>query len=488
MTANGLPPSWEVTKLGDIALWSSGGTPRSGTPEFYGGDIPWVVTGDLTDGPVRATVQTITELGLARSSAKLVPAGTVLVAMYGASIGRVGIASVPLTTNQAIANAQVHADAASPEYILYYLLSQRNALAAAGKGAAQPNIGQGVLKAWPIPVAPRIEQDRVVAAIEEQLSRLDAGVEGLKRAQQNLKRMRDAVLQAAVTGQLVPHSRNEDVAGMLKDIAQQRRTTWASATAKPYREPADPGSFPLSVPEHWRIASLESLTSPTRVICYGILMPKEDVRDGVPYVRVKDMKGWSIDLAGLKRTSPEIAANYARASLETNDLLAIRGSYGRVAIVPPALSGGNITQDSARIAAHQLIDHRYLLYYLGGSVANRYYQRVARGVAVKGVNIGDLRTMPVPVPPREEQAAIAEEVERQFTVLDQIEKAVQVNLRLAATLRSSVLAVAFSGALVQQNPDDEPAVVTLERIAATHTSCNGRKSSHNATRRIKGTK
>jgi type I restriction enzyme, S subunit len=202
-----LPPSWEPANLGEVAHWSSGGTPKSNVSEFYGGDIPWVVTGDLTDGLVHATTQTLTALGLAKSSAKLVPPGTVLVAMYGASIGRLGIASVPLATNQAIANAQVHAQAAYPKYVFYYLLDQRSALAAAGKGAAQPNIGQGVLKDWPIPVAPLPEQERIVTAIEEQLSRLDAGAAALERVRLNLKRMRAAVLQDAVTGQLTSPDR-----------------------------------------------------------------------------------------------------------------------------------------------------------------------------------------------------------------------------------------------------------------------------------------
>jgi type I restriction enzyme S subunit len=106
---------------------------------------------------------------------------------------------------------------------------------------------------------------------------------------------------------------------------------------------------------------------------------------------------------------------------------------------------------------------------------------------VKGVNIGDLRTMPVPVPPREEQVAIADEVERRFTVLNQMDSTVQVSLRHAARLRSSVLATAFSGKLVEQAPDDEPASSLLKRIAAEHSSSNGHKSSRNGTRRTKGT-
>jgi type I restriction enzyme, S subunit len=338
------------------------------------------------------------------------------------------------------------------------------------------NISQASLRSLTVPLAPLREQERIVAAIEEQLSRLDAGVAALMRVQQNLKRMRAAVLQAAVTGQLVPHS-DEDVASILDRISMERHAVWQAATNKPYREPAKPVSFPLSIPGHWRIASLEAITDPIRVICYGILMPKEHITDGVPYVRVKDMKGWTIDVAGLNRTSPEIAAKYARASLQTGDLLlAIRGSYGRVAIIPPELSGGNITQDSARIACHPAIDHRYLLYYMGGSVANHYYTQVARGVAVKGVNIGDLKSMPVPIPPQREQEAIADEIERQFTLLNSAEATVQTQIRHSQSLRSAILANAFSGRLIPQEPTDESAAVLLEQIAAERASSNGQQS------------
>ena len=287
--------------------------------------------------------------------------------------------------------------------------------------------------------------------------------------------MRSAVLQAAMTGRLVPHS-DEDAASILDQISVERRSAWQAETNKPYREPAKPATFPLSVPKHWRIASLEAITDPVRVICYGILMTKEHIEDGVPYVRVKDVKGWTVDVAGLNRTSPEIAAKYARASLQAGDLLlAIRGSYGRVAIIPPELSGGNITQDSARIASHPAIDHRYLLYYLGGSVANLYYAQVARGVAVKGVNIGDLRSMPVPIPPRQEQEAIADEIERQFTLLTNVETTVEMQTRHSQLLRSSILTVAFSGGLISQDQADEPASALLARIAAERASSNGHR-------------
>jgi type I restriction enzyme, S subunit len=363
----------------------------------------------------------------------------------------------------------------NPSYLFHWILAPEfTHYASQVQGrTVLPKINRGQLEQLPVPVAPIAEQARIVAVIEEQLPRLDAGVAALGRVRENLGRMRAAILQAAVTGQLVRQF-DEDVDSILNLISTERRATWQAATDKPYMEPAKPAAFPLCIPKHWRIASLEAITDPIRVICYGILMPKEHVTDGVPYVRVKDMNDWTINVAGLNRTSHEIAAKYARASLRDGDLLlAIRGSYGRVAIIPPELNGGNITQDSARIAAHPAIDRRYLLYYLGGSVANHYYARVARGVAVKGVNIGDLRSMPVPIPPREEQEAIADEVERQFTFLNNAESTAQMQLRHAQSLRSSILAAAFSGKLVAHDPTDESASDFLARIAEERTSSNG---------------
>jgi type I restriction enzyme S subunit len=381
--------------------------------------------------------------------------------------------------------------AINPKYLAYYWNASKTTEHL--RSMASSTSGLYVLTAAKVrgvrvPLPPLKEQERIVAAIEEQLSRVDAGVAALHRVRQSLKRVRAAVLQAAATGKLVPHSLTEDVEMMLERIAVERRDQWKAHTPKTYKEPAAADPFPLKVPDHWRIASLEALTHPVRVICYGILMPKENVSNGIPYVRVKDMKGWTIDVPGLKRTSHEIAAKYARASLKPGDLLlAIRGTYGRVAIVPNELDGANITQDSARIAAHEAIDHRYLLYYLGGSVANRYYQRVARGVAVKGVNIGDLRSMPVPVPPHDEQVTIANEVERQFTVLDQIEATVDAALTRGSSLRSSILAAAFSGQLVPQDPGDEPASILLERIAKERAASSRGKLSTKAARRTEVT-
>jgi type I restriction enzyme S subunit len=154
------------------------------------------VIGDLNDGLVLDTAGAITETGLAESSARVVPAGTVLIAMYG-SIGKLGIAGIDMATNQAIAFA-TPSTALESKYLFWYLRSQRSYLRTAGKGATQKNISQTVLKAWPMPLPPLNEQRRIVAAIEEHLSRADVADASLVAAVKRAEAMRRAVLTTAL--------------------------------------------------------------------------------------------------------------------------------------------------------------------------------------------------------------------------------------------------------------------------------------------------
>jgi type I restriction enzyme S subunit len=269
-----------------------------------------------------------------------------------------------------------------------------------------------------------------------------------------LKRYRASVLKAACEGRLVPTEaelakteNREFQTGeeLLARILTKRRQNWQGRGK--YKEPAAPVTANLPpFPEGWTVASLEQLTSADRPICYGILMPKENVATGVLFVKVKDMKGDKIDLDGLHRTTPEIAAKYARAFLKTGDvLLAIRGTYGRVAEVPKELNGGNITQDTARLDVTGLVSHRYVATCLRNPDCQNYFKRVARGVAVKGVNIGDVKPTPIPLPSLAEQTRIVVEVERRLSVVEELGAAVVADLQRANRLRQSILQTAFIG-------------------------------------------
>lgn len=167
-------PEWPIMKLEEVAKWSSGGTPKAGAPEYYGGDIPWSVIGDLNEDVVLVTKDKITEKGLKESSAKVQSKGTVMLAMYGASIGKTGIMGIPMATNQAIACGQVDSGIMSELFLLYYLQSQKSEFVRAGAGGAQPNISQGIVKEWPVPV-PAIEvQNEILSSIAEEKTQIDS--------------------------------------------------------------------------------------------------------------------------------------------------------------------------------------------------------------------------------------------------------------------------------------------------------------------------
>ena len=424
--------------MGDLAYWGSGGTPKSDVAEYYGGSIPWVITADLTDGPVSTSTRTITELGLAKSSAKLVPSGTVLVAMYGASIGRVGIASMPLATNQAIANAQIHTQATSPTYILYYLLSQRSALMAAGKGAAQPNIGQGILKEWPIPVAPLAEQERIVAAIEEQFSRLDAGVAALRRARRNLQRARAAALE---------------------------QLTWADMDGS--RQALALGSLIEDVRTGLDRGRVRQRTQPP----------------GYGYVKMADVRDGIVDLSTISYVdaSPD---EVAVGELRDGDILFnnrnSRELVGKSGLVVSPPTGTLYNNNLVRLRTGKAILPKFMALQLCSPTILRQLDRMKSATTnVAAIYTRDLLTLRVNTPSLATQRTALEVAENQLAAIGHIGSALAINEQRAVRLRSSLLATAFSGQLVAQDSTDEPASVLLERIAAERAASNGNKPTRN---------
>lgn len=342
-------------------------------------------------------------------------------------------------------------------------------------GVQLPRVGWTEMAALELPLPPLAEQHRIVEKIDGLLSRASATGTRLARVKEMVKRFRQSVLAAACSGRLTAdwrelHPETEPVSALLDRIRAERK----AALGKKYREPEelDTESLP-ELPEGWEWSTLECLTPGDRPICYGILMPKTDVPDGVPYVRVKDIRGDKIDLSGIQRTSHEIAAAYARSVLWAGDVLvAIRGTYGRVAVVPPELQGGNITQDSARITPALGIDGAYLASVLRTESSQAYFREVARGVAVKGVNIGDLRLLPIPVPPTSEQQEIVRRADALLALADAIDTRVSLASVRSDKLTQAVLAKALRGELVPteaelaraEGRDYEPASVLLERV------------------------
>jgi len=346
---------------------------------------------------------------------------------------------------------------------LYYLLKKSIADLVKSEhlhGSTMKHINRKPFLAKRVWVPSLTDQKEISLKLQKQNDSVDSTEEKLSGIKTNIELLRQSILKAACEGRLVPTEAElaaqegrdyETGEQLLTRILEERRKSF-SGRGK-YKEPSRAvGNF--ETPAGWVCSSLDSVVSANRPICYGILMPKENVAEGVPFVKVRDMKRDVIDIAGLHKTSHEIAQKYQRASLLPNDvLLSIRGTYGRVAMVPEVLTGGNITQDTARVSCITGISPDYIAQYLRSENSQRFFKRVARGVAVKGVNIGDVRELPVLIPPLPEQVRIVAEVERRFAILDQVEELIKTNLERCQTLRQSILHKAFS---FEDLEDEEP--------------------------------
>lgn len=136
-----IPENWTWVRVGDMGSWASGATPSRTNPDFYGGNIPWLKTGDLNDGYIDDVPEYITELAFEKTSVRLNSEGSVLMAMYGATIGKLGILNTPMTTNQACC-ACITFDGVFNRYLFYFLMSQRPSYIGMAEGGAQPNISK----------------------------------------------------------------------------------------------------------------------------------------------------------------------------------------------------------------------------------------------------------------------------------------------------------------------------------------------------------
>ena len=174
-----VPENWVWTRLEYIAQWGSGGTPSRKQPQYFQGSIPWIKTGELNDGYIYDAEEKITQEALEKSSAKIFPIHSVMLAMYGATIGKTAILEIPAASNQACACA-IPIEGIDYKILFYFLRSQKDYFIANAQGGAQPNISQTIIKQHFFPLPPLPEQQRIVARIESLFAKLDAAAEKLR--------------------------------------------------------------------------------------------------------------------------------------------------------------------------------------------------------------------------------------------------------------------------------------------------------------------
>jgi type I restriction enzyme S subunit len=389
-----IPTGWRATTLGEVALWSSGGTPKATNPDYYGGDIAWAVIGDLTDGVVHETASSITERGLIESSAKLVPPGTILLAMYG-SIGKLGIAGKEMATNQAIACAQPR-ETIDPMFLFWSLRSIRHTLRHSGKGATQANISQTLLKAWPIQLPPLDEQRRIVAATEEQFSRLDAASESIRQAQLRLVGYTSTVLAHHIEHADWPKRTLADLAVLITD---------------------------------------------------GDHRPPKRVAEGIPHLEAKHVKQGMLVTDNCTYVSEEgFEQTRKRYDPRPGDVIVTCvGTLGEVAIVPEGLvfsAGRNLAAVRPRPT---LVTSEYLAYALTTPRTQRLLKRGSGSTAQPHLYLKDLRAVAVSVPDLGDQAKSVQQLDAQMSIARGLERELKMARAKVGSLREALLRDAMAG-------------------------------------------
>ncbi len=448
-----LPPGWVWTTIGNIADTTSGGTPSRSHIEYYGGSIPWVKSGELNDDLISETEEQISELGLRNSSAKVFSKGTVLVALYGATVGRTGILHIDAATNQAICALFPLKESFDAKYMMYWLRSERQSLINLSVGGAQLNISQGVIRAFHFPLPPLAEQRRIVAAIETQLTRLDAGVASLKAAKAKLKRYRASVLKAACEGRLVAQDVNDEPADvLLRRILGDRGQRIGKRRATELAAPDTTGLPEL--PTGWCWVSIQALIidGPQN----GLYLPRSAYGEGTPILRIDDFQD------GTSRSSEELRR--VRASedeqriygLQKNDLIINRvnspSHLGKSLLVEERNTPAIFESNMMRLRLTILVDPTYVETYLRSVDGRRRLISNAKwAVNQASINQTDVGQTIIPLPPLAEQRRIVAEVERLLSVVTALEATVTANLKRAERLRQSILKRAFEGKLVAQD-------------------------------------
>ncbi|MCX9157273.1 restriction endonuclease subunit S [Niveibacterium sp. 24ML] len=324
----------------------------------------------------------------------------------------------------------------------------------AERGSTIPYLRVGDITGAAAPLAPLPEQKRIADKLDTVLARVDACRDRLDRIPALLKRFRQSILAAATSGRLTEDWRATHHCG-----------TGAPDVDSPTTRNVSLGEEQLAVPETWKRCTLSDLINKKRPLCYGVVQPGNEADDGVPLVRVQDMENGAILIAGLRTVSKSVDLEYKRSRVVAGDLLvSIVGTIGRTAVVPSGFEG-NIARAIARIAPSANVLAQWLDCWLSTPAVQWWLLSSSREVARKTLNLAQLAETPVAVPSLDEQLEIVRRVETLFAFADRLEARLATARKQAGQLTPALLAKAFRGELVPQDPNDEPATELLKRLA-----------------------
>jgi type I restriction enzyme S subunit len=434
-----LPEGWTLTTLENVATWGSGGTPSRSQPSYYEGDIPWVKTGDLGPRVLYNASEFISELAVQNSSAKFFPKGSVAIAMYGATIGKTSILGIDATTNQACGVGNPIEGITFSDFLYYFLNNEKDNFIAKGKGGAQPNISQALIKEHPIPLPPLAEQKVIADKLDTLLAQVDNTKARLERIPEILKSFRQSVLAAAVSGKLTEEWRACEEFSTKKGVV---------------------GDF-------------------VRVDIGHAFKSKEFTSSGVKLLRGQNIEPGALKWDDTQHFPTEKLVDYSHLFIRTGDII--------LAMDRPIISTGLklarakendlpcvLVQRVARFTNYNGLMPSYLYLLLSNTEFINYIQPNQTGSDIPHISGKQILSFEVNIPAIEEQTEIVRRVEELFAFADRIEQAAQAAQSRVNNLTQSILAKAFRGELTAAwraaNPNlisgDNSAEALLAKIKA----------------------
>jgi type I restriction enzyme S subunit len=474
-----LPEGWVWTKLGGLGQWVGGGTPSKANPAFWNaGDIPWVSPKDMKVAIIGNTEDKITKEAVELSSAKYVPAGSVLMVMRSGILRHtfpVAVSDRVVTLNQDLRAITPHQNI-NPAYISRYLTlsSSRIINYCAKDGTTVNSIDAVSLEKFLIPLAPLAEQRRIVARIDTLFAEIATGEAALAEAKKGVETFRKALLKAAVTGELTKDWREQNpVTETGHDLLARIEKTRTTSPVANGRRRRDVDASPIKVselpclPRSWAWTTLGEIAD---VVGGATVDRKRKPVDPitVPYLRVANVQRGRVDLSEVKSITVEQSLA-KKLSLKIGDLLLNEGGDR------DKIGRGWVWEGSVPLMIHQnhvfrarLLDSSFNPYFFShysNELGRRYFIDEGKQTTnLASISLSKITLLPVPVPPPAEAAEILRRVTEALSAADDTLAMLDAEAANAARLKQAILKAAFEGRLVSQDSSDEPTSTLLARL------------------------
>ncbi|MDR9424346.1 MAG: restriction endonuclease subunit S [Marinobacter sp.] len=400
--------AWQEVRIGDVFKTGAGGTPLKSRKEFYeNGEVPWLLSGEISKRDIKHAKNCITPIGLDNSSAKIFPKDSVLVAMYGATAGQVGILRINAATNQAVC-AIYPSDEVLPEYLYYALLSKNQELVSKASGNAQPNISQSKIRNTKILLPSIFEQKRIVAILDEAFAGIDAAIANTEKNLANARELFESYLNSL----------------FLRNV------------------------------ESWPEKRLDGLCEKITVGHVGSMAQRYQ-GEGIPLLRSQNIRPFEIDLNKVVYIDSVFHAELKKSALKPGDLAIVRTGYpGTAAVIPECLSPVNcsdlvIVRPSSEVSSH------YLAVVFNSPYGKSAVTGALVGAAQKHFNVTAAKAAQIPLPSRKEQDNVVSEAAAIRAECLDLGKKYSQKLSALSELKQSLLQKAFSGELTANFAEKE---------------------------------